>query len=185
MNENEEFLDKEQKRFLKRHWKMTIVFAAVFVAAVVGAVLVFLWFIDTAQATGLLPSILGEFTVGYLVTFFLHVIFWELLLVASWVFVIILVIYFKWYMKLPEEERMEKRKRGTREEGDAIGFFIAIAWLIIIWIDGRWDLAFNSWTLNDWVFSWLWAVFWVMLIIGIPVMLYFLYWIRTEVQSES
>ncbi|MHA2603414.1 MAG: hypothetical protein AM324_014935 [Candidatus Thorarchaeota archaeon SMTZ1-83] len=162
MNENEEFLDKEQKRFLKRHWKMTIVFAAVFVAAVVGAVLVFLWFIDTAQATGLLPSILGEFTVGYLVTFFLHVIFWELLLVASWVFVIILVIYFKWYMKLPEEERMD-----------------------IIWIDGRWDLAFNSWTLNDWVFSWLWAVFWVMLIIGIPVMLYFLYWIRTEVQSES
>ncbi|MFX1441134.1 MAG: hypothetical protein ACFFFD_12885 [Promethearchaeota archaeon] len=185
MNENEEFLDEEQKRFLKRHWRMTIVFAVVFAAAVIAAVLVLLWFIDTAQTSGLVPSVLGEFTVGYVITFFLHMIFWELLLVGSWVLVIVAVIIVKWYMKLPEEERDGKPKRGRREEGDAFGFFIAIAWLIIIWIDGRWNLAFNSWTLNDWVFSWLAAVFWVLLIAGIPIAIFFLYWIRTEVQKES
>ncbi|MFW9968152.1 MAG: hypothetical protein ACFFEA_13435 [Candidatus Thorarchaeota archaeon] len=185
MNESEEFLDEEQKRFLKRHWKMAIVFAIVVVAAVIAAILVLLWFIDTAQATGLVPTVLGEFTVGYLITFFLHMIFWELLLVGSWVLVIVAVIIIKWYMKLPEEERDGKPKRGRREEGDAFGFFIAIAWLIIVWIDDRWDLAFNSWTLNDWVFSWLAAVFWVMLIAGIPIAIYFLYWISTEVKRES
>ncbi|MFW9913566.1 MAG: hypothetical protein ACFFEU_13900, partial [Candidatus Thorarchaeota archaeon] len=71
MNEREELLNEEQKRFLKRHWRMTIVFAIIFAVAIAVAILVFIWFIDTAQATGLLPSVLGEFTVGYFITFIL------------------------------------------------------------------------------------------------------------------
>ncbi|MFW9804755.1 MAG: hypothetical protein ACFFFC_19015, partial [Candidatus Thorarchaeota archaeon] len=94
MNESEEFLDEEQKRFLKRHWKMTIVFAVIIAAAVAAAILVFLWFIDTAQTSGLVPSMLGEFTIGYLITLILHMIFWELALVASWVIVVVAAIYF-------------------------------------------------------------------------------------------
>ncbi|MHA2262675.1 MAG: hypothetical protein ACXAEN_09825 [Candidatus Thorarchaeota archaeon] len=43
MNENEEILDEAQKRFLKRHWRMAIVFAVVFAAAVIVAIFVFLW----------------------------------------------------------------------------------------------------------------------------------------------
>jgi hypothetical protein len=185
MSENEEFLDEDQKRFLKKYWKMAIVLAVLFIAAAIAAVLVFLWFTETAQASGLVPGVLGQFSISYLITFFLHLIFWELVLVGSWVLVIIAVIIFRWYMKLPEEDRTRKSKRGRREEGDAIGFFITIIWLVITWIEGRWDLAFNSWTLNDWVFSWLSALFWVMLIIGIPVAIYFLYWIKTEVESET
>jgi hypothetical protein len=185
MSENEEFLDEEQKRFLKKHWKMAIVIAIIAVAALIVAVLVFLWFIETAQASGLVPSVLGEFSIGYLITFLLHMIFWELVLVGSWLLVVVLVILFRWYLKLPEEDRREKTKRGRREEGDAFGFFITIIWLIITWVEGRWDLAFNSWTLNDWVFSWLAALFWVMLIIGIPIAIFFLYWVKTEIESES
>jgi hypothetical protein len=186
MNEHEEFLDEEQKRFLRRHWKMAIVFAVLFAAALAAAILVFLWFIDTAQATDLVPSVLGEFTVGYLITFFLHMIFWELVLVVSWVLVVVAAIYFLWYKQLPEEEQdITRGERGRREEGDAFGFLVAVFWLIIVWIDNRWDLAFESWTLNDWVYSWIAALLWVLLIFGIPIAVYFFYWIGQEMRKEG
>ncbi len=185
MGTDDELLDEQQKRFLKRHWKMTLVFAAVFAVAVSAAVIVLLWFVENAQATALLPSTLGEFTVGYLITFILHVIFWELLLVGSWVLVIVVVLYLKWYNMLPEEERLGGPKRGSREEGDAIGFLIGVFWLIIIWTSGRWDLAFNAWTLTDWVISWLSAVGWVFVVFGIPIAVYFIYWIVKEREKET
>jgi hypothetical protein len=114
------------------------------------------------------------------------VIFWELVLVGSWVIVVAAAIFFLWYKQLPEEEQdITREKRGKREEGDAFGFFIALAWLIIIYVDDRWDLAFEDWTLNDWVYSWMAAVFWVLLIIGIPVAIYFFWWIGKEMKGES
>ena len=186
MNEREEFLDEGQKRFLKRHWRMTMVFAVIFAAAIAVAILVFLWFIDTAQATGLVPSVLGEFTIGYLITFLLHMIFWELAFVVSWVLVVVAAIYFLWYKQLPEEEQdIARGKRGRREEGDAFGFFVVVFWLIIVWVDGRWDLAFESWTLNNWVYSWIAAFLWVLLIFGIPIAIYFFYWISQEMRKEG
>lgn len=185
MNADEEFLDEAEKRFLRKHWRMTIVFAAIFAVVVAAAILVFLWVVADAQATALVPAVLGEWTVGYLITFILHVIFWELVLVVSWTIVIAAAIYFLWYRQLPDEDRMERRERGRREEGDAFGFFVAVFWLIIVWIDGRWDLAFESWTVNDWVYSWISAVFWVLLVFGIPIALGFLYWISQEMQKES
>lgn len=186
MNESEEFLDEEQKRFLKRHWKMTIVFAVIIAAAVAAAILVFLWFIDTAQTSGLVPSMLGEFTIGYLITLILHMIFWELALVASWVIVVVAAIYFLWYKQLPEEEQdITRGERGRREEGDAFGFLVAVFWLIITWIEGRWDLAFEAWTLDVWVYSWISAFLWVLLIFGIPIAVYFFYWISQEMRGEG
>ncbi|MFW9799597.1 MAG: hypothetical protein ACFFD9_04125 [Candidatus Thorarchaeota archaeon] len=184
MNDDEELLSEVEKRFLRRHWRMTIVFAVVFVVAVIAALLVFLWVVGNAQTTGLVPALLGQWTVGYLITFILHVIFWELAFVVSWLIIVAAAIYFLWYKQLPEEERAEWPKRGRREEGDAIGFFVAVFWLIIVWIDGRWDRAFEAWTLDEWVYSWIAAIFWVFLVFGIPVAIYFLWWISKEMKEE-
>jgi len=185
MSNNEEFLDEGEKRFLRRHWRMAIVFAAVIAAGATGAVLVLLWFVATAQATALVPALLGQWSIGAIITFILHLIFWELLLVGSWVLVIVLVIIFQWYLKLPEEERLESRKRGRREESDAFGFLVGITWLIVVWLDGRWNLAFDSWTFNDWVYSFLAAFLWDLLIFGVPIALAFLWWMRREMKKES
>ncbi|UCH04333.1 MAG: hypothetical protein JSW05_12305, partial [Candidatus Thorarchaeota archaeon] len=87
MDADEEFLDEAEKRFLRKHWRMTIVFAAIFAVVVAAAILVFLWVVADAQATALVPAVLGQWTVGYLITFILHVIFWELVLVVSWTIV--------------------------------------------------------------------------------------------------
>ncbi|MFW9908865.1 MAG: hypothetical protein ACFFEF_09845 [Candidatus Thorarchaeota archaeon] len=185
MNSGEEFLDERERRFLRRHWKMALVFTMLGFAGAIGAVLVLLWFVAMAQATALVPAVLGEWSIGYVITFILHLIFWELLLVGSWVLVLVLVILIKWYRNLPEEERERWPKRGRREEGDAIGFLVGITWLIVVWLDGRWDLAFESWTFNDWVYSFLAAFLWDLLIFGVPIALAFIWWMRKEITKET
>ena len=181
---SEEPIDEAPKRFLKRHWKMAIVFAAVFAGAAIGVLLVFLWLVATAQATVLVPAVLGQWSIGYVITFILHLIFWELVLVGSWVIPLVLVMIFRWYTKLPEEEREGWPRRGRGEDSGAFGFLVGVTWLIVIWLDGRWNLAFESWTFNDLVYSWLSAVLWDLLILGIPIALYFIWWIRREMMTE-
>jgi hypothetical protein len=184
MNTGEEFLDEVQKRFLRKYWKMAIVLAAFFSAAVAGLILVFLWFVAHAQATGFIPGTIGLWSIGSLINFILHTIFWELVLVVSWVIVGVVVVYLKWYKNLPAEDTEGWPKRGRREEGDAFGFFVMIAWLIIVWLDGRWETAFQLWTVDDWVYSFGAALLWMFLIIGIPVGLGFLWWINKERKKE-
>lgn len=170
------------KKFARRHSKMTVLVAGVIAAIAVAALLVFLWVVADAQATRLVPEELGEWTVGYSITFILHAILWELILVASWVIPLAAAAYFMWYRKLPEEERKEYegkpgRRRSTGENG-GISFFIGLVWLAIVWIDGKWNLAFQDWTFNDWVYSWITAALVVLVIGGIPVLIYIVWAVR-------
>ena len=181
MNTDDKMMETAGRKFLQKYWRTAVVFAALAIAAVVEAALVLLWVVADMQALGLIPATLGLWSVGYIITFILYLLFWEIVLVGLWVLVAAAVVYLKWYSNLPEEDKFPKRERGRREQGDAFGFFVGITWLIIIWVTGRWDVTFTAWTVNDWVFTWLWAVFWDLLIIGIPMLLYFIYWIRKEV----
>jgi fatty acid desaturase len=94
----------------------------------------------------------------------------------------VLAAYFLWYRKLPLEERKEyEGKPGRRRstgENSGISFFIGLVWLAIVWIDGKWNLAFEDWTFNDWVYSWLAAGLVVLVIAGIPVLIYVIWAIR-------
>ena len=181
MTLNEKMLDDYDKRFLRRHWKTMCIFGAIGVVAIIAAIFVFTWFVATAQATSFVPSTLGEWSVGYFINFALHLLFWELLLVVSWVLVLVGVVLYRWWPTLTEEEKKGKPKRGKREGGDAFGFVLFIAWLIVVWFDGRWNLPFNSWTFNDWVYSCLAAVGWISIIFGIPLVLILLWWMRKEI----
>ena len=158
------------KKFLTRHWEMTLLMIVVIAGAAILAIFVFLGIVADAQATGLVPVALGQWTVGYFIIFILNVILWELVFVGSWVIPIVLIIYYLWYKKLPYKERKEyegKHRRKSSEKCSGISFFVGVIWLIIVWIDGKWNLAFQEWTFNDWVYSWLAAWLWVLLVVGI------------------
>ena len=174
MNTDEEQLDKEKKKFLLKHWKMTIVIAASIVVAAIVALLVFLWVVSEAILLGPYPVGLGDWTIGLIVMFVLNLIYWELLLVATWVIPLVGGLYW-WVSKLPDAE-IWKPKRGRRESGDAFGFFIAMAWLIMIWIDGRWNQTLQTWTFTEWIYSWLTALGWLLLIAGIPAIILIVLW---------
>lgn len=181
MTSKEQMLDDYDRRFLRRHWKTMSIFGVIGVVAVIAAIFVLTWFVATAQATSFIPSTLGEWSVGYFINFALHLLFWELLLVVSWVLVLAGIVLYRWWPTLSDEEKKGKPKRGKREGGDAFGFFVFIVWLIVVWLDGRWNLPFNSWTFNDWVYSCLAAVGWISVIFGIPLVLILLWWMRKEI----
>ena len=182
MNDSEKQLDEEKQRFLLKNWKMTLVMAVSIVAAAVVALLVFLWLV--AEAALVMPASLGDWSIDFLVRFILHLIFWELLLVATWGIPLAAVLYWQ-FSKLPGAE-IWKPGRGRREEGDAFGFLIAVAWLIMIWIDGRWNQTFATWTFTEWIYSWLTALGWVLVIFGIPAVVILVLWlVSREMKKEQ
>ncbi len=185
MTETMKGLSDVWKNLFRKHWKMILVIIGVGIGAAIGGILVFLWVVENGQATGLFPMLLGEWTVGYCITFILHVILWELLFIVIPVAVVAIVIYMQWYRKLPEEEKLPHRGVTPGRGSGGFSFLVTIVWLIIVWLDGRWNIAFQSWTLNDWVYSWLAAFLWPSLIIGIPVAIGVTWWIRHELKGKA
>ena len=62
--------------------------------------------------------------------------------------------------------------------GGGISFFVWLVWLVIVWSDGRWNLAFKDWTFNQLVDSFIAAGLVVLLIVGVPALLYLAWVLR-------
>ena len=118
--------------------------------AFIGAVYVFLWFVANAQSTGLVPATLGMWSMGNMISFILHAIFWELVLIGIPV-AIGAILGWQWWKRLPEEEKREytlfgKGSRSSRA-GGAVSPLLFIAFAIKVYIDGNWNMAISTWTL--------------------------------------
>ena len=178
METGEKPAGKAWKKFVRRHWRATLAAVGGMASAAVAALLVFLWVVASSQATGLVPSRLGAWTAGHVLTFLLTAILWELLLVASWVTVLGAAAYLLWWKKLPDAERREveggRRRRSAGQNG-GFSFFVWLVWFVVVWIGGKWNLAFQDWTLNDWVYSWLTAGLVVLVLVGVPGSIYILW----------
>ena len=184
--------DEIWKKFLRKHWKMLVLFVIGAILASIGAILVYLWFVGDAQLTGLVPATLGLWTMGHLVTFLLHLILWEVLFIGVPVILAIVIIIFLWWKKLPDEERKEYRRghlfSGTRSRrtngGEGISLLVFIAFIIKVFIDGNWNVAFATWTFDYLVYSCLLVLIWVLIIFGIPIGLGGIWWIRREMKKK-
>ncbi len=176
------------KKFLRKHWNMLAFWIIAAIIAAVSAILVFLWFVENAQTTGMVPTTLNLWTMGHMVTFTLHLILWEVLLVGVPI-IIAAAGGWLWWKKLPEEERKEyhffgKRSKATGGGGGAISFLFYIAFFIKIWMDGNWNVAFATWTFDYLVYSCLTVLVWILIIFGIPIALGSIWWIRHEMKKE-
>ena len=144
--------DSNWTKFLKRHWGILTAFIIAAAVAFAGAIYVFLWFTANAQATGLVPAGLGLWTMANVVLFILHAIFWELLLIGIPV-AIGAIVGWQWWKRLPPEE--EKREyhlsgKGSRsgKAGGAVSPLLFIAFAIKVYVDGNWNVAISTYTLN-------------------------------------
>jgi hypothetical protein len=175
------------KKFLRKHWNMVVLFAVAVILASVGAVYIFLWFVGDAQSTGIVPATLGLWTMGNLVTFILNAIFWELLLVGVPA-ALVAVAGWLWWRKLPSEEKKEYRFLGRRSRttsgGGGISLLFFIAFCIKVFIDGKWNVAFATWTLDYVVDSMILILVWSLIIFGIPVAIGIIWWIRHEMKKK-
>jgi len=183
--------EKIWKKFLRKHWKMLVLFVVAAILAIAGAILVFLWFVGDAQVTSLVPATVGLWTIGYLVTFLLHLIFWEVLFIGIPVIITVAAIYFLWWEKIPDEERKEYRRRhlfGKRSRrtdgGGAISLLVNVVFIIKVYLDGNWDVPFATWAFDYLVYSYLWALIWILIIFGIPILLGGTWWIGREMKKK-
>ncbi len=175
------------KEFLRKHWKMTAIFVVGAVLALLGSIVVFLWFVEDAQLIGMVPTTLNLWTMGHIVTFILHLIFWELLLIGVPT-IIGAVAAWQWWKRLPDEEKREYHFFGSRSRttggGGGVSLLFFIFFCIKVYIDGNWDVAVASWTLDYVVDSMISILIWVVIIFGIPTVLGVLWWINHEMKKK-
>jgi hypothetical protein len=184
--------DKVWKHFVRNHWKMLVVFIVVAIIAVLGAIYVLLWFVEDAQVTGLVPYTLNLWSMGYLITFLVHLIFWELVVIGIPVAIAAGLLYFIWWKQIPQTERDEYRrahlfgKRSKRHDGQgAISFLIFVFFALKVHIDGNWGVAFATWDFDYLIYSWLWALMWIAIIFGIPLVIGGIWWIYHQMNKKT
>ncbi|MHA1275992.1 MAG: hypothetical protein ACTSQI_15190 [Candidatus Helarchaeota archaeon] len=191
----EEVKDEVWKKFLRRHWKIVMMIIGAATGAIMAGILVFLWVQRVVQQEnpGLLQ--LGNWTMNDVVIFFLRVIFWEFIFVGIPVITVAVVIFFQWWKKLPDDEREEYEKEPFNKEnrrkitaggsGGIVTFLIFITWLVVVWLDGNWTTSFGTWQFSYLIYSWLTATLWALLIFGVPVAIFFIWWLRQELKQEE
>ena len=178
--------DSDWKKFAGKHWRIVAVFMAAVALAFAGAVYVFSWFAGNAQSTGLVASTLNLWTMNNLIMFILHLIFWELVLVGIPV-AIGAVIGWQWWKRLPAEEREYRifgRRSRSRNVGGAISPLLFIAFAIKVYVDGNWNVAMSTWTLNYVVNSMITILIWMGIIFGIPTVIGAVWWIHHELNKK-
>jgi hypothetical protein len=170
--------DSDWRGFMRRHWSAAAMFVLAVALAFIWAVYVFLWFVGNAQSSGMVPGILGLWTMANLVTFILYAILWELLLVGVPI-AIVAVVGWQWWKRLPEEERRGDhfggRKRSAGGGGVSLLFFIGFC--VKVFIDGKWNVPIATFTLDYVVGSMITILVWGIIIFGIPIAVGLIWWI--------
>ncbi len=187
MTEQIEVAESEDwRKFIREHWAMFAVFVVAGVLAFAGAVYVLWWFTESAQASGLVPSTLDFWTMNNVLMFVLHLIFWELVLVGIPV-AVGAVLGWQWWKRLPEEERKRhKFGRGSRSRnaGGAISPLLFVVFAIKVYVDGNWNTAISTWTLDYVVDSMITILIWITAIFAIPAIVGLVWWVRHEMSKK-
>jgi hypothetical protein len=172
-------------KFLRKHWAAFAAFIAAAILAFAGAVYVFVWFTGNAQSTGLVPAVIGMWTMGNIVAFILHAIFWEIVLIGIPV-AIGAVVAWQWWKHLPEAEKtgMTWKRSKSRNAGGAISPLLFIAFALKVFVDGNWNIAISSYTFNYVVGSIVTILLWIVAIFAIPATIGLIWWIHHEMNKK-
>ena len=168
------------RQFTKNHKAAFAAFIVAAVLAVVGAVYVFVWYAGNAQTTGLVPSSLGQWSMSNFVWFMIYAIFWVLVSIGIPA-AVGAAIGWLWWKRIPEEEKRQYNLSGKGSKrsgaGGAISPLLFIAFALKVYVDGNWNAAISTYTLNYVVGSMVTILIWIAIIFAIPAIIAFIWWI--------
>ncbi len=171
------------QRFIRKHKAAFAAFIAAAILAAAGAVYVFVWFTGYAQTTALVPSTLSLWSMNNVVLFLLHGIFWELVLVGIPVGVGAVVGYL-WWRHLPQEEKSQYHLSGkgshSSRAGGAISPLLFIAFALKVFVDGNWNAAIATFTLDYVVGSMITMLEWIAVIFAVPAIVVGVWWLTRQ-----
>ena len=182
------------KRFIRKHWVITIIFAAAAVGALIGGILVLLLYIPASEVGGYGLWTFDEFSMGTAFVWGLSLILWEFLLVAlPTVAFFGILIALLWFKILPEDDKEELKKKEERRKekekywrkygkkygggGGGFSFLLFIGVCIKVFIDGNWLTPFGSLSFSYFIIAHLTVFVWVSIIFGIPIVILLILWL--------
>lgn len=183
---------KEQawKMFLQHHWKIFAAIITICILAVIGAVLLFIWFVGEAQAIGLVPMILNLWTMGHVITFLVQLLLRLGFFIGLPLLIVAILFYVVWWKQLPDVERKQYKKANlfgksskSRDSGGFIWFLVNIFFIIKVYMDGNWSEPFANWTFDYLVYSYVVALIWVGVIFAIPASIGGLWWVYSKIKK--
>lgn len=168
---------------MRNHWGAVALLVLAGASVLVGAVYVFVWFVSNAQSSGMVPTTVGLWTMGNLVNFILHAAFWELLLIGVPT-VIIAVAAWQWWRRLSGPERGGNFGGSSRSTGGSggVGLLFFLAFCLKVYLDGKWNVAIGSFTVNYVVGSMVTILEWGLVVLGVPAAIALAWWLSRQMK---
>ncbi|TKJ21349.1 MAG: hypothetical protein CEE42_13890 [Promethearchaeota archaeon Loki_b31] len=165
------------KQKIKKHLTTFIVIIIAGICIVTGAILVLFWFIQTSPIGLQGTATFNQWSLDWIVGFYILVILWELLFVGIPTGLFFGVGGYIWWNRLPDEEKQEfkardKKKTHTKRNaggGGGFSFFMFIAYCIYMGIQGNYYAEFGSQPYSYWVYSWFLTIMWILIVFGVPI----------------
>ena len=175
---SEELSDEQYwKKKIKEHMALFIVAIIAAVFAFIGALVVIIWFIESSPIGNYGNALIGDWSLNWIVGFYILIILWELLFVGLPAGLFFGVGGYIWWSRLSDEEKAEfkardkKNKHRKRNAGGGGGgsFLMFIAYCIYMGVQGSYYAPFSSQSYSYWVYGMFYTLMWMFIIFGIPI----------------
>lgn len=182
INEDEKFWLQK----IKQHFPVFMLAVISIVIAIIGAIIVFVWHMETSPIGNQGEATIGQWTLAWVWTFFIVLILWELLFVGTPAAIAACLFYYFWWNNLPAEEKAEiknreKKDKRVRNGTGAFNILLFIAYSIYMLINGYFSTPFGDMPYTFWIYACFYTMAWLLIIFGIPaaiilIIVYFKVW---------
>ena len=181
---------KYWEKKLREHWKALAVCITAGIIAMIGALLVLIWFISASPIGAQGSATFDQWNLDWVVGFIILITLWELLFVGAPCALFFGLGGYLWWRRLPEEEKQEFKDREKKEKAHRKekyggsgggGLLVFIGYCLYHGIEETYYETFGTYPYTYWLSTWFLTIMWFFIVLGIPaliivIILYFTKW---------